>query len=67
MAINLKALASWGLMAEAGGSTQVITSLEVTVSASEALAVELGAAPDSEPLSVGLEAAEIAVELREDQ
>jgi len=54
MAISPKALASWGLLAEAGGgSTQVISQMEITVAAGKPLAVEL-------------ETAEISVELRED-
>lgn len=55
MAINPKALASWGLLAEAGGgSTQVIGEMDITVSAAE-------------PLVVDLEAAEIDVELSDEQ
>jgi hypothetical protein len=53
MAINPKAIASWGLLAAAGsgsGSTQVIEGLEVTL---ESL----------EPLEVTLEVTEITVEL----
>ena len=55
MAVSPKALASWGLLAEpGGGSTQVINEMEIVVAAAEPLAVEL-------------EAAEISVELRDDQ
>jgi hypothetical protein len=58
MAISPKALASWGLLSDAGGGiiqlTQVVKEMEVTVAAAEPLAVEL-------------EAAEISVELRDDQ
>ena len=55
MAINLKALVSWGLLGEAGGSyTQVINEMEVIVS-------------DAAPLAVSLSTAEISVELREGQ
>jgi hypothetical protein len=55
MAVSPKALASWGLLAEpGGGSTQVIQEMEIVVAAAEPLAVELSAA-------------EITVELSEDQ
>ncbi|MFA5111104.1 MAG: hypothetical protein WC443_06855 [Desulfobaccales bacterium] len=55
MAVNPKAIASWGLLAEAGGgTTQVITELEVSVAAEA-------------PLTVELEAEEISVELRDEQ
>ena len=55
MAISPKSLASWGLLAEpGGGSTQIINEMEIVVAAAEPLAVEL-------------EAAEISVELRDDQ
>jgi hypothetical protein len=55
MAINPKALASWGLLAEVGGGpTQVIGELDITVSAAE-------------PLVVELQAAEINVELSDEQ
>ena len=67
MAINLKALASWGLLAEAGGgSTQVINEMQVTVSDAAPLAVELEAGSDSEPLAVELGTAEISVELSDE-
>jgi hypothetical protein len=68
MAINLKALASWGLLAEAGGgSTQVINEMQVTVSDAVPLAVELEAASGFAPLAVELEAAEISVALSDEQ
>ena len=58
MAVSPKALASWGLLADTGGGiiqvTQVLQEMEVTLAAGEPLAVEL-------------EAAEISVELRDDQ
>ena len=58
MAISAKALASWGLLSDSGGGiiqvTQVLQEMEVTLAAGEPLAVEL-------------EAAEISVELRDDQ
>jgi len=55
MAVNPKALASWGLLAETGGSeTQVIQKMGIVVATAEPLAVEL-------------ETAEISVELRDDQ
>jgi hypothetical protein len=55
MAVSPKALASWGLLAEpGGGSTQVISEMEIGVAAAEPLAVEL-------------EAVEISVELSDDQ
>ena len=58
MAISAKTLASWGLLSETGGGifqvTQILQEMEVTLAAGEPLAVEL-------------EAAEISVELRDDQ
>ena len=55
MAINPKALASWGLLSEpGGGATQVITEMEIEVAAEA-------------PLTVELETAELSVELRDDQ
>jgi hypothetical protein len=58
MAISPKALASWGLLSDSGGGiiqvTQVLREVEVSLTGGEPLAVEL-------------EAAEISVELREDQ
>lgn len=55
MAVSPKALASWGLLAEpGGGSTQVISEMDITVGAAE-------------PLTVELATAEISVELRDDQ
>lgn len=52
MAVSPKALASWGLLSEAGGgSTQVISEMEITVGAAEPLAVELEAAGISVKLS----------------
>ena len=54
MAISPKALASWGLLSEAGGATQVITGMEVTMAADA-------------PLTVELEASEISVELSDEQ
>jgi hypothetical protein len=55
MAVSPKALASWGLLAEpAGGPTQVIQEMEIVVATAEPLAVELSAA-------------EMNVELRDDQ
>lgn len=58
MAISPKTLASWGLLSDTGGGiiqvTQVLQEMEVTLAAGEPLAVEL-------------EAAEISVELRDDQ
>ena len=58
MAIIPKALASWGLMSDTGGGiiqvTQVLREMEVTLTAGEPLAVEL-------------EAAEISVQLSDDQ
>jgi|APFre7841882724_1041349.scaffolds.fasta_scaffold664751_1 hypothetical protein len=58
MAISPKALASWGLMSDTGGGiiqvTQVLREMEVTLTAGEPLAVEL-------------EAAEISVQLSDDQ
>ncbi len=48
MAVNPKAVASWGLLAEGGGAggqvTQVIQEVEVRVAADPPLAVELEAA-----------------------
>ena len=68
MALNLKALASWGLLGEeGGGSTQVIHEMQVSVSDAASLAVELEAGSGSEPLAVELSAAEICVALSEDQ
>ena len=68
MALNLKALASWGLLGEAGGgSTQVINEMQVTVSDAAPLAVELKAGSGSEPLAVELGTAEISVELTDEQ
>ena len=68
MALNLKALASWGLLGEAGGgSTQVIKEMQVTVSDAAPLAVELEAGSGSEPLAVELGTAEISVELSDEQ
>jgi hypothetical protein len=68
MAINLKALASWGLLAEAGGGfTQVINEMQVTVSDAAPLAVELGAGSACQILAVELSAAEICVALSDDQ
>jgi len=54
MAVTPKAVASWGLLSEAGGETQIISEMEITVAAAE-------------PLAVDLEAAEISVELGDDQ
>jgi hypothetical protein len=55
MAVSPKALASWGLLSDAGsGSTQVISEMAVTVAAAE-------------PLAVSLSTAEISVELSDDQ
>ena len=58
MAISPKALASWGLLSDSEGGiiqvTQVLQKMEVALAAGEPLAVEL-------------EAAEISVELRDDQ
>jgi hypothetical protein len=68
MVISLKALASWGLLGEAGGSyTQVIDEMQVIVSDVAPLAVELEAGSGSEILAVSLSAAEISVELRDGQ
>jgi hypothetical protein len=68
MAINLKALASWGLLGEVGGSyTQVINEMQVIVSDAAPLAVELEAGSGSELLAVSLSTAEISVELRDGQ
>ena len=56
MAINPKALASWGLLGEAGGSyTQVTRRWRLTRGGQR------------EPLAVELSAAEISVELSDDQ
>ncbi len=58
MAVNPRAVASWGLLSEAGGGviqvTQVLQEVEVKVAAAEPLAVEL-------------EATAISVTLRDDQ
>ena len=58
MAVSPKAVASWGLLADAGGGiiqvTQVIQEMEVTLAAAAPLAVEL-------------EAEAISVTLRDDQ
>jgi hypothetical protein len=56
MAINPQAVASWGLLAAAGGggSPQVVSAMEITVSAAELL-------------EVALEAPEISVELSDEQ
>jgi hypothetical protein len=58
MAVNPKAVASWGLLSDAGGGvikvTQVLQEIEVKLAAMEPLAVEL-------------EAAAISVTLRDDQ
>jgi hypothetical protein len=54
MAVIPKAMASWGLLGEgaaAGGATQVITGMEVTMAADEPLTVELAAADISVELS----------------
>jgi hypothetical protein len=68
MALNLKALASWGLWGEAGGSyTQVINEMQIIVSDAAPLAVELEAGSGFEPLAVSLSTAEISVELRDGQ
>ena len=68
MALNLKALASWGLLGEAsGGYTQVINEMQIIVSDAAPLAVELKAGADFEPLAVSLSTAEISVELRDGQ
>jgi hypothetical protein len=67
MAINLKALASWGLLGETGGGfTQVINEMLVIVSAATPLVVELETGSGSEPLAVSLSTAGISVELRDD-
>ena len=51
MAVNPKAVASWGLLAESGGgSTQVIHEMEIVVAAAGPLAVEL----EAEAISVKL-------------
>jgi hypothetical protein len=68
MALNPKALASWGLLGEAGGSyTQVINEMQIIVSDAAPLAVELETGSDSELLAASLSTAEISVELRDDQ
>jgi hypothetical protein len=58
MAVSPKAVASWGLWADAGGGiiqvTKVIQEMEVRLAAAE-------------PLSVELEAAAISLELSADQ
>ena len=58
MAVSPKALTSWGLLSDAPGGiiqvTQVVKEIEVTLAAAEPLAVEL-------------EAAEISVQLSDDQ
>jgi hypothetical protein len=58
MAISAKAVASWGLLSDSGGGiihvTQVLREMEVSLTGGEPLAVELAAA-------------EISVELRDDQ
>jgi|GEM_PF-2363948 len=58
MAISASALASWGLLSDGSGGviqvTQVLQEMEVTLAAGEPLAVEL-------------EAAEIRVQLSDDQ
>jgi hypothetical protein len=55
MAISPKSVASWGLLAEAGGgSTQVIHEMEIGVAAAE-------------PMAVSLSTVEMSVELRDDQ
>ncbi|MDO9533637.1 MAG: hypothetical protein Q7O12_16125 [Deltaproteobacteria bacterium] len=58
MAISAKTLASWGLLSDSGGGiihvTQILQEMEVTLAAGEPLAVEL-------------EAAEISVQLSDDQ
>jgi hypothetical protein len=57
MAVIPKAMASWGLLGEGGaggGATQVITEMEISVAADK-------------PLTVGLAAAEISVELSDEQ
>jgi hypothetical protein len=53
MAVNPKAVASWGLLAESGG-VQVIHEMEMVVAAAE-------------PLPVELEAEAIIVKLSDDQ
>jgi hypothetical protein len=58
MAVNPKAVASWGLLSDAGGGiikvTQVLQEVEVTLAAAA-------------PLAVNLEAAAISVTLSDDQ
>jgi hypothetical protein len=57
VAVIPKAVASWGLLGEggaAGGATQVITEMEIMVAGDK-------------PLSVELAAAEISVELSDEQ
>jgi hypothetical protein len=58
MAVNPKAVASWGLLSEAGGGTIQVTQVI------QEMEVRLGAA---EPLAVELEAAAIIVTLRDNQ
>jgi len=67
MAFNLKALASWGLLGQVGGGSQVIHEMQVTVTDAAPLAVELEAGSGSEPLAVEFSADEICVALSEDQ
>ena len=68
MAVSPKALASWGLLGEAGGGyIQVNNEMQVTVSDAAPLAVELETGSGSELLAVSLSTAEISVELRDDQ
>jgi hypothetical protein len=67
MAVNPKAVATWGLLGEAAGVfTQIIDEMTVTVSAATPLSVELEAGSGSPPLTVDLEAAEIRVELSDE-
>lgn len=58
MAISAKTWASWGLLSDSGGGiihvTQILREMEVTLAGGEPLAVEL-------------EAAEISVQLSDDQ
>ena len=68
MALNPKAVASWGLLGEAGGShTQIINEMQIIVSDAAPLAVELEAGSGYELLAVSLSTAEISVELRDGQ
>jgi hypothetical protein len=68
MAVDPKAVASWGLLGEAGGSyTQVIDEMQIIVSDAAPLAVELEAESGAELLAVSLSTAEISVELRDGQ